>query len=249
MGSIGRIHSYEVGSSVDGPGIRFVLFTQGCPLRCLYCHNPDTRDPLQGKEITVPDIMKEIEKYHSYFDNGQGGLTVSGGEPLLQYEFVTSLFKEAKNKNIHTTLDTSGFGSKHSLESILPFTDLVLLDIKSSIPELYHKVTQVDLTTTLNTIKTLENYGKNFWVRFVLVPGLTDNPKNIEGIAEICSDLQHLKRVEILPFHKLGEYKWKELNIPFSLEKTPIPTNDSIKNAKNIFLSVFKNNNLNIPVY
>ncbi len=239
MKTSGRIHSYEVGSTVDGPGLRFVIFTQGCPLRCKYCHNPDTRDPLKGQETSVEGLMHEINKYHSYFDRGQGGITVSGGEPLLQAEFVAALFKAAHSQGIHTTLDTSGFGSHHSLDVVLPYTDLMLLDIKSSNPTTYHNLTQVDLQPTLETASILEKLAKPFWVRFVLVPNLTDDPTNIEGIAEICAQFQNLERVEILPFHKLGAYKWKELGLTFELDETPIPSKDQIEVAKSIFQTTF----------
>jgi pyruvate formate lyase activating enzyme len=249
MKTRGRIHSYEVGSAVDGPGLRFVVFTQGCPLRCKYCHNPDTRDPLKGQETSVEDLMHEINKYHSYYDKGHGGITVSGGEPLLQAEFVASLFKEAQSKGIHTALDTSGFGSHHSLDAILPYTNLVLLDIKSSNPTVYHNLTQVDLQPTLETANALEKLAKPFWVRFVFVPNLTDDPQNIKGVAEICSQFHSLERVEILPFHKLGAYKWKELGLHFELNETPIPTKTQIENAKSIFQSVFASHYRQIPVF
>jgi pyruvate formate lyase activating enzyme len=235
MKNKGRIHSYEVGSTVDGPGLRFVVFTQGCPLRCLYCHNPDTRDPLKGREVTVEELIHEMSKYHSYFDHGHGGITVTGGEPLMQSEFVASLFREAKAQGLHTALDTSGFASLHHLDLVLPYTDLVLLDIKSSIPELYHRVTHVDLHPTLETARHLEHLQKKMWIRFVLVPGLTDGEDNIRGIAEIAASLSMVERVEVLPFHKLGAYKWKEMDLTFELENTPIPTEQQILWARSIF--------------
>lgn len=249
MKTRGRIHSYEVGSAVDGPGLRFVVFTQGCPLRCRYCHNPDTRDPLKGQEIAVEAILQEMEKYHSYFDHGRGGLTVSGGEPLLQAEFVASLFEAAQSKKIHTALDTSGFASEHHLQMVLRHTDLVLLDIKSSDPLTYRNLTHVDLTPTLEALQTIEQYEKPFWVRFVLIPGVTDALSNLEGLAEICAPLRHLQRIEILPFHHLGAYKWKELGLDFELEQTPTPTADQINEAQNILRRVFDQHGRTIPVY
>lgn len=240
MKTRGRIHSYEVGSSVDGPGLRLVIFTQGCPLRCLYCHNPDTRDPSKGTEISVEELLHEINKYHAYFDHGHGGITVSGGEPLLQADFVASLFKEAKAQGLHTALDTSGFSSPSHLELVLPYTDLVLLDIKSSEPTLYHRLTHADLATTLQSAHLIDQRGVPLWVRFVLVPGLTDGPENIEGVARICSKFKNLERVEILPFHKLGAYKWKELGLSFELEQTPLPDQQAIDRAKDIFKQIFE---------
>jgi pyruvate formate lyase activating enzyme len=193
--------------------------------------------------------MHEIEKYHSYFDRGHGGLTVSGGEPLLQAEFVASLFQAAQSKGIHTTLDTSGFASHHNLEIVLPHTDLVLLDIKSSDPALYNRLTHVDLKTTLESAAYIDRSNKPFWVRFVMVPGLTDEPTNVEGVAQICAGFKNLQRVEILPFHKLGAYKWKELGLKFELEDTEIPTTEQIEKTKSIFSSVLSNQNVTIPIF
>lgn len=248
MKTQGRIHSYEVGSTVDGPGLRFVVFTQGCPLRCLYCHNPDTRDPHQGQEVTVGNLIRELNKYHSYFDRGHGGLTVSGGEPLLQPEFVASLFREAKANGIHTALDTSGFCSHHSLDLVLPDTDLVLLDIKSSHQELYRRLTHVDLQVSLETAKYLNRINKPCWIRFVLVPGLTDATENIEGVAQICADLDCIERIEILGFHKLGEYKWKELGLSFQLVNARVATAEDLRRAKFIFEKVLKHRGKQISV-
>lgn len=249
MKTKGRIHSYEVGSTVDGPGLRFVVFTQGCPLRCLYCHNPDTRDPLKGQEVTVEELLHEMNKYHSYFDGGHGGITITGGEPLLQAEFVASLLKEAKANGLHTALDTSGFGSRHNLEIVLPHVDLILLDIKSSISDLYHRLTHVDLSTTIQTAQLLHDLNKPCWIRFVLVPGLTDNQENIEGVAELCAQFDNIERVEILGFHKLGAYKWKELGLPFELQETPPASKEDLAKAKAHFEKVFAQKTKNIPVY
>lgn len=240
MKTRGRIHSYEVGSTVDGPGLRFVVFMQGCPLRCSYCHNPDTCDPMKGEEVSVEELLHEINKYHSYMDHGHGGLTVSGGEPLLQAEFVATLFEAAQKQGIHTSLDTSGFGTLHQLEAVLPHTDLVLLDIKSSDPALYQKITHVDLQTTLRTAQMLEERRIPFWIRFVLVPGLTDSEAHIEALARLCAPYQSLERIEILPFHKLGAYKWKELGLPFSLDNTPPAGARDVERALAIFKRVFQ---------
>lgn len=237
MKTRGRIHSYEVGSGVDGPGLRFVVFTQGCPLRCLYCHNPDTRDPLKGHDYSVEELFGEMIKYKSYFDNGHGGLTVTGGEPLLQPEFVASLLKGAQDRGIHTALDTSGFASEHAQDLVIPHADLVILDIKSFKPELYHKVTQVDLNPTLRLAQKLHREQKKFWVRFVLVPGLTNDPQNMQQIAEYCAPFNTLEKLEILPFHKLGEYKWEALGMNFQLKETSLPTHEELEEASHIFRS------------
>lgn len=235
MKTQGRIHSYEVGSAVDGPGLRFVIFTQGCPLRCLYCHNPDTRNPNGGKETSVDELMHEIEKYHAYTDHGHGGVTISGGEPLLQPEFVSSLLRECQAKGFHTALDTSGFASHAAMDLVLPYVNLILLDIKSWKRDLYEKLTHVQLEPTLEFAKVASERGIPIWLRFVLIPELTDDSENIEGVARFAATLKTLKRVEILPFHKLGEYKWEELGLEYSLKKTVPPAPEKVAMAQSIF--------------
>lgn len=235
MKTKGRIHSFEMGSSVDGPGLRFVIFTQGCALRCLYCHNPDTRDPHGGQEVSVAEMLAEIEKYLPYLEASGGGVTISGGEPTLQPEFVASIFQGCKERGIPTALDTSGFCSQESAALILPQTDLVLLDIKSWEPELYRKLTHVELEPTLRLARYLSAIGKHFWLRFVLVPGLTDSRENVEGLARFCAGLKSLERVEILPFHKLGEYKWKELGYEYSLSEARPPSPEEVQEVIEVF--------------
>jgi pyruvate formate lyase activating enzyme len=233
----GYIHSIETCGTVDGPGIRFVIFTAGCPLRCLYCSNPDCRSMENGKKVTVNELMEEIQKYTSYMKASGGGVTVSGGEALGQPYFVAELFKRCKALGIHTALDTSGYSELQFAKSVIEQADLVLLDIKSFDPEIYKTVTNVSLQPTLAIANYLNQIGKPTWIRFVLVPGLTDAPHNIEGLADFVATLKNVEKVEILPFHKLGEYKWKELGYGYQLKETQPPTAEQVQVAQNIFRS------------
>lgn len=230
----GRIHSIETCGTVDGPGIRFVVFTQGCPLRCLYCHNPDCRSATEGQVVTVEQLLAEIQTYASYICP-PGGVTVSGGEPLMQPEFVGELLRQCKARGIHTTLDTSGYVNLSVAKPVLESTDLVLLDIKSFNPETYFKVTNVAIAPTLEFAKYLSEIKKPVWIRFVLVPGLTDDVENIAGVAQFVASLGNVERVEILPFHKMGEYKWEQLGYDYQLKETQPPTAASIEQTVQIF--------------
>ena len=231
----GRIHSIETCGTVDGPGIRYVIFTQGCPLRCLYCHNPDCRYPHEGKEVTVDELIADIQKYRSYIEFSGGGVTISGGEPLMQPEFVLEICRRCQDLGIHTALDTSGYVQLATAKALLDYVDLILLDIKSFDPKIYHQVTSVSLEPTLNLARYLSSIQKPVWIRFVLVPNLTDPPHNIRGLAEFVSNLNNVERVEILPFHKMGEYKWEQLGYDYLLKNTPPATPELVKTAKKIF--------------
>lgn len=233
----GYIHSIETCGTVDGPGIRFVIFTAGCPLRCLYCSNPDCRYLENGKEITVDDLIEEIQKYTSYMKASGGGVTVSGGEPLYQPHFVTQIFKRCQALGIHTALDTSGYCDLQLAKPVIGQADLVLLDIKSFDPEIYAKVTSVSLEPTLAIANYLNTIHKPTWIRFVLIPGLTDAPYNIEGLANFVSALNNVERVEVLPFHKMGEYKWQQLGYEYQLKDTEPPTAEQVQAAQAIFRS------------
>lgn len=231
----GSIHSVESCGTVDGPGIRFVIFTQGCPLRCLYCHNSDCRHPEGGKEMTVDEIITEVQKYRTYMRFSGGGVTVTGGEPLMQPEFVGEIFRRCKALGIHTALDTSGYVNLSTAKTLLDYVDLVLLDIKSFRRETYEKLTSVSLEPTLNLARYLREINKPVWIRFVLVPNLTDDPENIAGLAEFVSHLTNVTRIEILPFHKMGEYKWEQLGYEYLLKDTPEATQDDVDKAVKIF--------------
>jgi pyruvate formate lyase activating enzyme len=231
----GRIHSIETCGTVDGPGIRYVIFTQGCPLRCLYCHNPDCREPHEGKEVTVDELITDIQKYRSYMQFSGGGVTVTGGEPLMQPEFVGEIFRRCHELGIHTSLDTSGYVHLATVKPILDDVDLVLLDLKSFDPQIYHQVTNVSLEPTLELAGYLSEINKPVWIRFVLVPNLTDRPDNIQGLAEFVSGLKNVERVEILPFHKMGEYKWEQLGYEYKLQNTPAASSELVATTKEIF--------------
>lgn len=234
-GDRGQIHSVETCGTVDGPGIRFVMFTQGCRLRCLYCHNPDTRDPHQGRTISVDDLMVEIQAYRSYMDYSGGGVTISGGEPLLQPDFVREICRRCQALGIHTALDTSGYPDFERSAPVLDYVNLVLLDIKSFDPQTYYAVTHVPIEPTLHFARHLNHIQKPTWVRFVLVPGLTDGQDNMEGLAGFIAQLSCVERVEVLPFHQMGEYKWRQLGYTYALQDTPPPTAADVQRAVQIF--------------
>lgn len=229
----GYINSFESFGTKDGPGIRFVVFLQGCPLRCLYCHNVDTWD-LRGKNYieTPEEVLKELHKVKGFLT---GGITVSGGEPLLQASFVTELFKLCKAEGIHTALDTSGYIFDKHVKEVLDYTDLVLLDIKHIDKKMYKELTSVDLEPTLEFIKYLQKINKPTWLRYVLVPGYTDDEKDLNDWAEFVSQFDVVKRVDILPFHQMAFYKWEKTNREYKLKDTPTPTKEEIKKAEDIF--------------
>ncbi|OOB77765.1 MAG: pyruvate formate-lyase 1-activating enzyme [Epulopiscium sp. Nuni2H_MBin003] len=231
----GRIHSVESCGTVDGPGIRYVVFTQGCPLRCQYCHNPDTWKMNDGKEIDSNILVKNIIKYKSYMNASGGGVTISGGEPLLQPEFVADILKKCKQHGIHTCIDTSGFINADTVSAVLDYTDMVLLDIKSFNPDVYKKVTNVELEPTLKFAAALEERGITVWIRYVLVPNLTDDLHDITELAKYLSTLSNVGRIDVLPFHKMGEFKWKELGYEYQLSNTNEPSEILVHQVKQIF--------------
>lgn len=233
----GYIHSIETLGTVDGPGVRFVVFTQGCPHRCLYCHNPDSWRLKHGQPVASADILDQIESASTFLKRAQGGVTVSGGEPLAQPKFIASVFRGCKEMKLHTALDTTGYlGSKVS-DAVLADIDLVLLDIKSYLPETYRRVCGVDIQPTLDFARRLETLGRSMWIRFVLVPGLTDAPENVEGLADFVASLKTVERVEIAPFHKMGEFKWQELRMPYQLSATESPSAESVARVRQVFSS------------
>ena len=221
---VGYIHSVDTGGTVDGPGLRYVVFTTGCPLRCLYCHNPDCMHLKNGQVVRADELLADIARYVPYLKRGQGGLTVSGGEPLVQPAFAHALLRGAKALGLHTALDTSGFLGAHASDALLADVDLVLLDIKAFAPDTYRRLTGVALQPTLDFARRLASHGRPMWVRYVLVPGLTDTPAEIEDLAAFAAGLGTVERVEVLPFHKMGEWKWEQLDMPYQLKDTPPPT-------------------------
>lgn len=232
---IGKIHSIETFGTVDGPGIRFVVFMQGCTLKCKYCHNRDTWDVHIGKEISTEELVKEILRYKSYMDNSGGGVTVSGGEPLLQAEFVTELFKKLKELGIHTALDTAGsLPISTQIKELLKYTDLVLLDIKQIDDEKAKNLTGFSNKNNLEFAKYLSNINLPVWIRQVLVPGYTNDKFDLQRLKNFIDSLSNVENVEILPYHNLGKFKWEEIEGKYELEGLEPPSNEEIQKAKNI---------------
>ena len=231
----GYVHSVETAGAVDGPGIRYVLFLSGCPLTCAYCHNPDCMKMKRGGKLTDGnEIIRDIMSYRQFMKRTGGGVTISGGEPLVQPEFTLELLRQLKQAGLHTALDTSGYLGAKASDELLELTDLVLLDIKSGIPDVYKKVTGVDLQPTIDFARRLSDMGKPMWIRFVLVPGLTNGDDNMAAVRDIVSELKTVERLEILPFHKMGEHKWEALGLPYTLGDTEPPTQDEIAHAKDV---------------
>ncbi len=230
----GYIHSRESAGTLDGPGVRRVLFLQGCPLNCLYCHNPDSRPFRCGYKTDAYTELREIAKHKDYLIKTGGGVTLSGGEPLSQPEFVKTIFEGCKLMGIHTALDTSGFPGHRADDELLSYTDLVLLDIKHIRPRDYKVLTGVKLEPTLEFARRLAEKNIPVWIRHVLLPGYTDNEESLNELAEFVRSLGNVERVEILPYHKMGEYKWKELDIENKLMNIQEPDSCMIAGAKNV---------------
>ncbi|MGG5822129.1 pyruvate formate-lyase-activating protein [Falsiroseomonas sp. HW251] len=233
--TLGWVHSYETGSTVDGPGVRLMLFMSGCFLRCQYCHNPDTWKLKDGTRIDLAHAIRRLQDFAPALRAMGGGLTISGGEPLVQVGFTKGLFAAAKRMGLHTALDTSGFLGHRADDDYLSHVDLVLLDIKSGDEDTYRRVTGVEQRPTLRFAERLAAMGKPAWVRFVLVPGLTDDPDNIAKVARFVAPMRNVEWVEVLPFHQMGGFKWKALGLDYHLENTPTPTPAQVAAALAIF--------------
>ncbi|MCD8509049.1 MAG: pyruvate formate lyase-activating protein [Bacillus sp. (in: Bacteria)] len=233
----GYVHSIETCGTVDGPGIRYVLFLQGCPLKCLYCHNPDTWRPCVGATMDTEDIIQDVKEYLPYMQFSNGGITVSGGEALLQPEFVLDLFTKCKEAGIHTTLDTSGAVIPKQMEKIIEVTDLVLLDIKHIDEEKHKELTGLSNKNTLKLAKLLEQKGVPVWIRQVLVPGITGDLLQLKKLGQFIAQLSNVEKVEVLPYHKMGEYKWEQLGLINTLKDIKTPTDEEVKKALEIIMS------------
>ena len=236
----GRIHSTENFGTVDGPGVRFIVFTQGCRMRCQFCHNPDTwKIGSGGKEITTDELLDEALKYRSYWGE-KGGITVSGGEPLLQLEFLTDFFKKAKAKGINTTIDTCGkpftrdepFFSQ--FQELMNYTDLLLFDIKHIDNEKHKELTSLGNENILAMAQYLSEIGKPVWIRHVLVPERSDYDEYLIRLDTFIKTLKNVDKVEVLPYHIMGKYKWAELGLDYPLEGINPPTEDRVANAKEL---------------
>jgi pyruvate formate lyase activating enzyme len=220
----GSVHSFDVSTGVDGPGTRFVAFLAGCPLRCLYCHSPDTWYRRNGRPTTTGELIAEVRRYERFIKVAGGGVTISGGEPLQQPGFTRELLQRCKDLQLHTALDTSGLLGDRADDALLDATDLVLLDIKSSDPVTYRRVTRTGrLAPTVRFAHRLAHRGTAMWIRFVLVPGLTDDPRNVDGVADIAAGLSTVERVEVLPYHRLGAGKYAALGVDYLLTDTAPP--------------------------
>lgn len=236
---LGRVHSVETFGSVDGPGIRFLIFLKGCSMRCRYCHNPDTWDPETDDLRTADELLTQAMRYRSYWGR-EGGITVSGGEALLQIDFLTELFRKAKAKGIHTCLDTSGqpftrrepFFSKFA--ELMKYTDLLLFDLKQIDDAKHRELTGRTNRNILDCARYLSDIGKPIWVRHVLVPGVTDNDDDLHALRAFIDSLQNVKRVEVLPYHAMGTYKWEQLGIPYTLKDVSAPSEERVRNAEHI---------------
>lgn len=237
----GRIHSLESFGSVDGPGVRFVIFVQGCAMRCQYCHNPETWSG-GGEEWTAQALFDRAWRYRSYWgkDGRRGGITVSGGEPLLQMEFVTELFRIAKAHGVHTALDTAGQPYREDdsflprFDQLMQYTDLVLLDLKELDSQRHLKLTGHESGNILKMATALSDRGIPMWIRHVLVPGLTDDPDGLRRMGEFIATLRTVERVEVLPYHTLGLFKWERLGLAYPLAGVPTPTAEQVAQAETL---------------
>ena len=237
---VGAIHSIESFGSVDGPGVRYILFLHGCPLRCKYCHNPDTwANSKETMEMTPQEALEKALKYKTYWGN-EGGITISGGEPLLQIDFLIELFKLAKKEGVNTCIDTSGanftreepFFSKFN--ELMKYTDLLLLDIKHIDSQKHKELTGKPNDNILDMTKYLSDINKSVWIRHVLVPGISDVDEYLIELDKFISSLNNVKKVEVLPYHTLGTFKWEELNIPYQLEGVNPPSQERVDNANKL---------------
>ena len=234
-GDMGFLHSYTTGSAVDGPGVRVVAWTSGCMWRCQYCHNPDTWTMRNGIPVSVGRAAEELGKYRQGLKVMSGGFTISGGEPLMQDRFVVKLLAASKKMGIHNTIETNGYFGERLSDLELGTIDLVMLGIKAWDPELHKKLTGREIEPTLQFARRLAAKRRPMWVRFVLVPGLTDDAADIAGIARFAAELGNVERVDVLPFHQMGRFKWERLGIRYALNDTEPPSNEAVEQACAIF--------------
>lgn len=228
QGVFGYCHSYETSSRYDGPGLRVVLFVSGCLLRCTYCHNPDTWHLKDGTYVSADHVLRRLSDFAPALRSLGGGLTISGGEPMVQLAFTRRIFAGAKALGLHTAIETSGFLGDRADESYLSSIDLVLLDIKSSNPDTYRRVTGRDLAPTLRFAERLASLSKPVWVRFTLVPGETDDPANVDGIAQFVAPMKNVEWVDVQPFHQMGYFKWKAIGLDYKLLNTAPASRDLV---------------------
>ncbi len=233
--NMARIHSFETFGTVDGPGIRFVVFMQGCHLRCKYCHNRDTWDINTGEIVTVTELIDKIEKYSTYFKASNGGVTISGGEPLLQVDFLINLFKELKKLEIHTAIDTSGIVDiTDKIKELISLTDLFLLDIKHINREKCKELVGFSNEKELEFARYLNSINKPMWIRQVLIPSITDEKGDLLKLKEFIKSLSNVEKVEILKYHDMGKFKWEQMGYKYGLEDIPNATDEDVNRVKEI---------------
>ena len=237
-GDIGFIHSFTTGSAVDGPGIRLVAWTAGCQFRCLYCHNPDTWNMMNGMAVPIDRAIAELSRYAHGLKVMSGGFTLSGGEPLMQDRFAARLLTAAKSMGIHTALDTNGFLGERLSDQELEQIDVVLIDIKAWDPERHKHLVGKDVRPTLDFARRLAERGRTIWLRYVLVPGLTDDEDDINQIAAFAAALGNVQRVDVLPFHQMGRHKWEKLGINYALNKVSPPAAELVNRVCRQFRAV-----------
>jgi pyruvate formate lyase activating enzyme len=237
-GDMGFLHSFTTGSAVDGPGVRVVAWTAGCMWRCLYCHNPDTWTMTNGIPVTIARATEELGKYRHGLKVMSGGFTLSGGEALMQHRFAVKLLAAAKGMGIHTALDTNGYYGERLSDAELEAIDLVLLDLKGWDPERHRTLTGMEVAPTLAFARRLAGLGKPVWVRFVLVPGLTDDPDDVGEVARFAAELGNVERVDILPFHQMGRFKWQALGLEYKLGDVQPPSPEAVERARAEFRAV-----------
>ncbi|MGF1865350.1 pyruvate formate lyase 1-activating protein [Enterovibrio norvegicus] len=235
----GRIHSFESCGTVDGPGIRSIVFLQGCLMRCKYCHNRDTWDLDDGREVTVEELMKDVLAYRHFINASGGGVTASGGEAMLQPEFVRDFFSAAKAEGIHTCLDTNGYIRKHTdvIDEVLDVTDLVMLDLKQINDEIHQNLVGVPNKRVLDFARYLHQRGQKTWIRYVVVPGYTDDEDSVHRLGEFIKDMENIEKVEMLPYHQLGAHKWEAMGYEYELKDVSPPKKETMENLKNILES------------
>jgi pyruvate formate lyase activating enzyme len=231
----GFIHSYETFGTHEGPGIRFVVFLQGCIGRCLYCHNPDTWEEGAGKSTPAEDVVAKMEKCLPYILSSGGGVTVSGGEPLLQMDFLQELFRLTKERGVHTAIDTSAFYREQDQDKLFPLldlTDLFIVDVKAFDSALHKQITSRDNERVLRFVALLEEKKKEYWIRTVLVPGLNDAEDELKKLGNWVGGLRFCRNFEFLPYHTLGKHKWEQLGLPYALEESRVATGEDIRRAE-----------------
>ena len=234
-GDVGFLHSFTTGSAVDGPGVRVVAWTAGCQMRCLYCHNPDTWNMMNGTPVSLEHAIAELSKYRHGLSAMSGGFTISGGEPLMQDRFAVRLIAAAKEMGIHTALDTNGLLGDRLTDDELKTIDLVLLDLKAFDPEKHLRLTNRENGPILEFARRLASKKRPIWVRYVLVPGLTDDPAEIQQIAEFASGLGVVERIDVLPFHQMGRFKWQRLNLDYKLNDVSPPSHALVEQTCELF--------------